>query len=76
MISKEELYNKVHQWTEKLPRQLQCPACHDHQWELRTLEETLGVATDEKVDIPPVITIMCRCCGHLSFFASKGMNLK
>jgi hypothetical protein len=60
---------------EKLPNQLKCPACNDHQWELRSLEETLGIVPDKQADVPPIIPIMCRCCGHLSFFFTKAMDL-
>ncbi|OAI41212.1 hypothetical protein AYO40_03640 [Planctomycetaceae bacterium SCGC AG-212-D15] len=75
MASDSELYEMVLKWAATLPRQLKCPACNDHEWELRSMEETFGKPEGAAVKIPPIVTIMCRCCGHLSFFDSKAMGL-
>lgn len=68
----EDLEAKVQAWAARLPRQLRCPACDDHHWQLRFLDEK---PTDDERELPPVVTLMCTCCGHLSFFDSKGMGL-
>jgi hypothetical protein len=65
----------VQEWAKRLPRQLRCPACNDHHWELRSLDDILGKPANDPAAIPPVITIMCTCCGHLGFFDSKAMGL-
>lgn len=74
MHNDEDLYNLVKSWVDKLPRQLTCPACHDHHWELRSLEETLRGAAAAPGQVPPVVTLMCQCCGHLSFFDTKALQ--
>lgn len=74
MNSDEELYNLVRAWVDGLPRQLTCPACHEHHWELRSLEETLGGTAAAPGRLPAVVTIMCQCCGHLSFFDTKALQ--
>jgi hypothetical protein len=76
MPTNEDLYDKVQEWAKRQPQQLRCRACDSHHWELRSLDETFGGhSADEPADIPPVITIMCTCCGHLSFYNSKAMGL-
>ena len=69
----DALYQKLLARFEQMPKQLRCPACDDHHWELRSMDETFGRETPGKV--PPIITIMCQCCGHLSFFDSKALGL-
>lgn len=73
-MSHDELYGKVREFVDKLPKKLHCPACNDHHWELRFLDNAL-VAAAPTEKIPPVVTIMCTCCGHLSFFDTKAMGL-
>ena len=71
----DALYQKLLARFAKMPQQLRCPACNDHHWELRSMDETFGSA-DSPGKIPPIVTIMCLCCGHLSFFDSKGLGLE
>ena len=66
----EELEAKVRAYLDRLPRKLRCPACDDHHWQLRTLDDAPAEG-----QMPRVITIMCTCCGHLTFFDSQGMGL-
>ena len=75
MRKNEELYQKVQEWFARMPKQLRCPACADHHWELRFLEDTVGTE-NAPAQTPSVITVMCSCCGHLSFFDAKVMGLK
>jgi hypothetical protein len=71
----DTLYQKVLDRVQKMPKQLRCPACNDHHWELRSMDETFGTSSEKAGKVPPVITIMCTCCGHLSFFDTKGLGL-
>jgi RNase P subunit RPR2 len=75
MPSQEELYQKVKEWMDRLPRQLRCPACDDHHWELHSLEETLGLQAGTTSAPLSVVPIHCQCCGHISFFSAKAMGL-
>ena len=58
----DALSQQIRAHFEKLPTKLSCDACKSHHWEPRSLEEAFG-SGEEK--LPPVITIMCVCCGHL-----------
>jgi RNase P subunit RPR2 len=72
MAIDDALYQKLLVRFAQMPKQLRCPACDDHHWELRSMEETFGGSPGT---VPPIVTIMCQCCGHLSFFDSKGLGL-
>jgi hypothetical protein len=74
MAIDDPLYQKLLARFEQMPNKLRCPACSDHHWQLRSMEDTFGSSGDAG-KIPAIVTIMCLCCGHLSFFDSKALGL-